>query len=144
MIRNYQKIIAWKLAHELTLEIYNLTRRFPTQERYGITSQVRRAATGVPSNIAEGSGRESKRDYLRFLFIAHASLKETEYFLLLDRDLQLLGGDEYNGVSELVNRSFATLQGLIKAVKKETGIMGRMLALVSSSIAIYAVQRYTA
>ena len=143
MIRDYHKIVAWRLAHELTLDIYSVTRRFPTQELYGITSQARRAAFGVPSNIAEGSGRESKRDYLRFLFIAHASLKETEYFLLLSRDLKLLGTDDYQRISDLVNRSFATLQGLIKAVKKEAGFIGRTFALVASTIAIYVAHRTT-
>ena len=81
MTRNYNKIIAWERAHELTLRVYRVTRMFPKEETFGLTGQLRRAAYGVRLNIAEGSGRDSKKDYLRLLYIANASLRETEYFL---------------------------------------------------------------
>jgi four helix bundle protein len=142
MTRDYKKIVAWQLAHELTLGVYQATRRFLSEERFGITSQLRRAAFSTPSNTAEGSGRDGKRDFLRFLYIALASLKETEYFLLLARDLQLLGEDEYKQLTNLVNRTFATLQGLMRAIKKQTGPLGRMIALIASSAAIYAAHRF--
>ena len=78
MSRNYKNVVAWQRGHELTLSIYRLSKLFPREEIYGITSQVRRSAFSVPANIAEGSGRDINKDYLRFLYIALASLKETE------------------------------------------------------------------
>ena len=119
MARRYRDLVAWQRSHELTLAIYTLTRRFPTEERYGVTSQLRRAAYSVPAYISEGSGRETNRDYLRFLVIALGSLKETEYFLLLAHDLGCLAKDQYAELSETVNGTFGALQGLIKAVKTE-------------------------
>ena len=121
MARRYKDLIAWQRSHELTLAVYRQTQRFPTEERYGLTSQFRRAAYSVPANISEGSGRETNRDYLRFLVIALGSLKETEYFLLLARDLGYLAEDQYDALTEPVNGTFVALQGLIKAVKKEVG-----------------------
>ena len=119
MARLYRNLVAWQRSHELTLAIYKQTQRFPTEERYGLTSQLRRAAYSVPANISEGSGRETNRDYLRFLIIAFSSLKETEYFLMLARDLGYLSDDQYDALTETVNGTFGALQGLIKAVKKE-------------------------
>ena len=88
MARRYRDLVAWKRSHELTLVVYKQTQRFPAEERFGMTSQLRRASYSVPTNIAEGSGRETNKDYLRFLIIALSSLKETEYFLLLPCDLR--------------------------------------------------------
>lgn len=133
MIRDYKKIIAWQRAHELTLNVYLVTKAFPTDERYGMTSQARRAAYSVPANLAEGSGRDGNRDYLRFLYIALASLKETEYFLLLAHDLGYISSEQFSETTQMVNSSFGVLQGLIKAVKKETGPFGRLSAFIISS-----------
>ncbi|HWH71018.1 MAG TPA: four helix bundle protein, partial [Candidatus Sulfotelmatobacter sp.] len=82
-MRNYTKIEAWKLADDLTVAIYERTGTFPKEELYGLISQIRRAAYSVPANIAEGASRESKRDYLHFLYIARSSLSETHYFIHL-------------------------------------------------------------
>ncbi len=128
MPRDYKKVVAWQKSHELTLAIYKQTRNFPDDERFGLTSQLRRASYSVPANISEGSGRDSNKDYLRFLFISLASLKETEYFLLLARDLEYLSDKEYDHLTETVNGTFAALQGLIKVVKKEVGSFGRLHA----------------
>ena len=134
MARDYRKVIAWKHAHELTLAIYKLTQTFPKDERFGMTSQLRRAAYSVPANIVEGSGRETNKDYLRFLVIALASLKETEYFLLLALDLEYLTQDQYDPLMDSVNETLRTLQGLIKAVKKETGIFGAVQATILATL----------
>jgi four helix bundle protein len=133
MIRDYKKIVAWQKAHALTLDIYLLTKAFPADERFAMTSQLRRAAYSVPANIAEGSGRDSNRDYLRFLYMSLASLKETEYFLLLARDLGYISSVQFTDATQSVNSAFAVLQGLIKAVKKESGPFGRLSALLISS-----------
>ena len=119
MARRYRDLGAWKRTHELTLAVYKQTQRFPAEERFGLTSQLRRESYSVPANIAEGSGRETNKDYLRFLTIALSSLKETEYFLLLACDLGYLVRDQYNALTEIVYGTFGALQGLIKAVKKE-------------------------
>ena len=121
MSRDYRKIVAWQRSHALTIVVYNFTKSFPQEERYAMVSQLRRAAYGVPSNIAEGSGRDTKRDYLRFLYMALGSLKETEYFLLLAHDLGYLSESDYSQATESINPAFAALHGLIKAVEKEVG-----------------------
>src|SRR6184192_1757504 len=89
-MRDYTKIEAWKLADDLAVEIYRRTRSFPKDEVYGLTSQVRRASYSVPANIVEGSSRESKKDYLHFLYIARGSLSETQYFIHLAQRLNYL------------------------------------------------------
>ncbi len=86
-MQRFTKIEVWELGHRLSLDVYRLTRGFPRDELYGLTSQLRRASTSVPINIAEGSKRTGNRDYARFLNIAESSLAETEYELMLARDL---------------------------------------------------------
>ena len=78
MVRNYKELKVWQKSYELTLDIYRATRKFPSEERYGMTSQMRRAAVSVPSNIAEGYGRKSTAEYLRSLYIAYGSNCELE------------------------------------------------------------------
>ena len=117
-MRNYRNLGAWQRADDLTVQIYQVTRDFPAEERYGIVSQLRRASYSVPANIAEGAGRESNPDYLRFLSMAQGSLSETEYFLHLSNRLGYLKESEWNQITEQVNRTFAALIGLIKSVQK--------------------------
>jgi len=93
-VRDYTKIEAWRLADDLTVAIYEQTRSFPKEEMYGLTSQLRRASYSVPANIVEGSSRESKKDYLHFLYIARGSLSETQYFIHLARRLGYLSSEE--------------------------------------------------
>jgi four helix bundle protein len=118
MMRNYKKVVAWQRADQLTLEVYRATRGFPKDEVYGLTAQVRRAAYSVPSNIAEGAGRETDSEYLRFLHIARGSLSETEYFLHLAHNLNYLADDEYEKLTTLVNQTFAALHGLIRSISQ--------------------------
>ncbi|MEM8943930.1 MAG: four helix bundle protein [Planctomycetota bacterium] len=118
-MRDYKKIVAWQRSHNLTLRVYEITKSFPNEEKFGITSQLRRAAYSVPANIAEGSGRSGVKDYLRFLTIAYGSLKEAEYFLLLAHDLEYLSADAHSELTDMSNATFAALHGLIKAVEHE-------------------------
>jgi four helix bundle protein len=104
-MQNYRDIRVWQRAHRLVLRLYALTEMFPQTERYGLVQQLRRAAVSVAANIAEGSKRLSKRDYVRFLNIAESSLRESEYYLLLARDLHF--GDE-RAVSELLAEAETT------------------------------------
>ena len=86
-MQRFTEIKAWQRGHELTLAVYRATAGFPVVERYGLISQLRRAALSVPTNIAEGSKRTGRVDYARFLNIAEASLAETEYLIMVGRDL---------------------------------------------------------
>jgi len=131
-MRDYKKIEAWKLADDLTVAIYERTRCFPREELYGLTSQVRRAAYSVPANIVEGSSRESKRDYLHFLYIARGSLSEVQYFVHLAGRLSLLSSDEAAALHTQTKAVFARLHGLIKAVEKETGKFSQVAAAITS------------
>lgn len=86
-MRDYKKYDIWKLSHQLSLEIYKLTEAYPKEEIFGLTSQIRRASTSVSLNIVEGCGRGSDEDFKRLLRIASGSAFETEYILLLSKDL---------------------------------------------------------
>jgi four helix bundle protein len=89
-MQRFTDLMVWQRSHALVLQVYRLTKGFPPDERYGLTSQLRRAALSVPTNIAEGSKRETNREYARFLNIAEGSLAETEYLLMVSRDLGYL------------------------------------------------------
>ena len=99
-MRNYTKIVAWKKADDLTVAIYEVTKRFPKDEIYGLTSQIRRAAYSVPANIAEGSARSSQKDNLHFLYIARGSLIETTYFIHLAYRLHYVAIDQHKALAE--------------------------------------------
>lgn len=95
-MKDFKELRVWAAAHELTLCIYGLTRQFPKDEAYGLTSQVRRSAASIGANIAEGCGRRSDGEMTRFLQIARGSASETEYHLLLARDLGLLSQVDFH------------------------------------------------
>jgi len=86
-MRDFKKIKVWEKAHKLTLQLYKVTASFPQEERYGLTSQIRRSAASIPANIAEGAGRDTQAELARFVHIASGSASELEYHLLLARDL---------------------------------------------------------
>lgn len=86
--KSFEDLIVWQKAHQLTLSIYGMTKSFPREEIFGLSSQMRRAAVSVPSNIAEGFQRSGTKDKIRFFNIAQGSLEELRYQLILTRDLQ--------------------------------------------------------
>ena len=94
-MRNFKDLVVWEKAHGLTLELYAVTRTFPKEELYGITSQIRRAAASIGANLAEGCGRRTDGEFGRFLLIAMGSASELTYHLLLARDLHLLKETDY-------------------------------------------------
>ena len=89
-MQRFADLKVWQRSHEFVLQVYRLTKGFPPEERYGLTSQLRRAALSVPTNIAEGSKRQTNPEYARFLNIAEGSLAETESLLMVSRDLGYL------------------------------------------------------
>lgn len=106
-------IAAWQRADDLVVEIYQTTKGFPTDQRYTLTSQMQRAAVSVAANIAEGSGRQSLRDYLRFLYIAKGSLTEVEYYIHLSHRLGYLSADSETQLSRLQRMTAGALNGFI-------------------------------
>jgi four helix bundle protein len=89
-MQRFTELKVWQRSHALALRVYQLTKALPSDEKYGLVSQLRRAAVSVPTNIAEGSKREGNQDFARFLNIAEGSLVETEYLIMLSRDLDYL------------------------------------------------------
>jgi four helix bundle protein len=139
-MRDYTKIEAWRLADDLTVSVYERTRSFPKEEIYGLTSQLRRASYSVPANIVEGASRESKKDYLHFLYIARGSLSETQYFIHLARRLSYLPEEESEMLRDQTKIAFACLHGLIRAVEKEAGKLSKVVATITSLIVIGIVR----
>ena len=94
-MRDYKKYDIWKLSHLLTLEVYKITERFPKEEIFGLTSQIRRASSSIGINIVEGCGRGSDEDFKRFLRNASGSAFEVEYILLLSKDLNYISEEKF-------------------------------------------------
>jgi four helix bundle protein len=111
-MRNYRDLRVWEDAHELTLSVYRATQLFPKEERFGLTSQVRRASASIGANLAEGCGRRSDGEMARFVQIAMGSGAELSYHLLLARDLGFLKNEEYASLSSAIERIMKMLSGL--------------------------------
>jgi four helix bundle protein len=115
----YRDLIAWQRAMALVTQVYRATETFPRREIYGLTNQLRRAAVSVPSNIAEGKGRRSKKEYLQFLFKARGSLFEVETELEISNNLGYIGADQYVAIAEQSGSVARVLGGLIAAVERQ-------------------------
>ena len=102
-MRDFKKYDIWQLSHHLTLEVYKITSLFPKEEMYGITSQLRRASSSVPTNISEGCGRNSDAEFNQFLNIALGSASETEYLLILSKDLKYIPLEVFESLDQKVN-----------------------------------------
>lgn len=117
-MQDFRKLLVWQKGHELVLHVYRVSRGFPREELFGLTSQMRRCAVSVPSNIAEGSGRGSDPDFARFLIIAMGSSSELEYQLLLARDLGYVEAESHRSIETLVKEVKKMLAALIKRVQR--------------------------
>ncbi len=113
-MRDFRRLDVWKKAHELTLGIYRLTLSFPSSEKFGLVSQLQRAAASIGANLAEGCGRETDADYRRFVQIASGSACEVEYHLLLAHDLGLIDADTHTRLNESANEVKRMLTGLAR------------------------------
>lgn len=113
-MQDFKQIKVWEKAHLLTVLVYQDTQEFPKEETYGLTSQIRRSASSIPSNIAEGCGRGSDADFARFLQIAMGSACELEYQLLLARDLNYLNKLRHEDLTRRVNEVQRMLAAFLK------------------------------
>ena len=116
-MQDFKKLQVWQKSHDLTLRMYELTSRFPREEIYGLTNQIRRACASIPTNIAEGCGRGSSADFARFLHIAMGSANETEYLILLARDLKYLETDMFVELMDTIIEVRKMLTSLLRRLK---------------------------
>ena len=118
-VKSYRDLIAWQKARALVREVYQLTANFPVGERFGLVSQMDRAAVSIPSNIAEGYGRATTQDYLHFLRIARGSAFELETQLVLAGDLGLCTAEEVTKLATTLHEVIRVLQGLMAALERK-------------------------
>jgi len=127
-VQRFTELKVWQRSHALLLRVYRLTGTFPSDERFGVVAQLRRAMLSVPTNIAEGSKRQSRQEYARFLNVAEGSLAEAEYLLMVSRDLGYLAPEAVGGILGEISEVARMLNNL--RVKVEQG-QGRPLAFRS-------------
>jgi len=118
LLAGYKRLNVWKEAHEFTLLVYKVTKTFPRDELFGLTSQFRRAVISVVANIVEGQARASKKEFLQFLYISNGSLVEVEYYCELTRDLDYIDQKTFELLNEKRIVVGNLLHGLIKSLKR--------------------------
>lgn len=116
-MRNFRNLIIWQKSHELTLKIYSLTKHFPKEELYGLTSQIRRSAISIPSNIAEGCGRNSEAELARFMTISIGSLSELDYQLFLASQLSFIDSELFYQLEYEINELRKMMYSFTKKLK---------------------------
>jgi four helix bundle protein len=119
-MRDHTKLRAFELADELVLLVYRFTTKFPTSEQFGLTSQLRRAALSIPSNIVEGCARHTEGDYIRFLDIAHGSAREVEYQITVAHRLGYLSDEDSRELSARSVETSKVLNGLLRSLRRKT------------------------
>ena len=118
-VKSYRDLETWQQGMALVMEVYRVTKIFPKEELFGLTSQLRRAAVSIPSNIAEGQGRTSTKEFLHHLAIAYGSLCEAETQLLIGRQLEYLNQRDYGDIAELTARVGRLINGLSNSLKNK-------------------------
>lgn len=119
-MKNFRQLKVWQKSHELVLTLYRITASFPRTETYGLTSQIRRAACSIPSNLAEGCGRNGEAELARFCDIAKGSASELEYQILLARDLNLIQPDDYEQLTQQIAEIKRMLTVFVKKLRAES------------------------
>ncbi len=119
MLRSYKELKVWQKAYQLCVEIYRITKRFPAEEKFGLTSQIRRAAVSIPSNIAEGYGRKTTGEYIQSLYIAYGSICELETQILLTGDLGYIKPEILEGLQNYIGDIERMLKALVKSLKNK-------------------------
>ena len=116
-MQNYKELKVWEKSHLFTLNVYQETKSFPKEELYSLTNQLRRSASSVPANIAEGCGKKTNLELAHYLNIALGSANESEYFLILSKDLTYLSNDKFEILFTLINEVKGMLIALITKVR---------------------------
>ena len=118
-MRDHRKLRAFELADNLVLAVYSATKKFPQDEMFGLTSQLRRASVSIASNIVEGSARNSEADFLRFLDMAFGSIREVEYQLTIARRLDYTDPEASTSLASKADETARVLAGLIRSLRKK-------------------------
>ena len=118
-MRDHTRLRAFELADELALAVYQATQSFPREEQFGLTSQMRRCAVSVASNIVEGCARHTQSDYLRFLDISYGSVRELEYQVSLSTRLNFMNQPTSQGVAALAAETAKVINGLIRSLRQQ-------------------------
>jgi four helix bundle protein len=118
-VKDFHELKVWQKAHQLTLAVYQITVPFPREELYGLTSQLRRSASSIPANLAEGCGRNGDAEFARFCSIALGSASELEYHLLLARDLKLIQPRDYDDLAERATELKRMLTALLQKLNAD-------------------------
>jgi four helix bundle protein len=116
-MQDYKELKVWEKAHKFTLSVYEVSKTFPKDELYSLTNQLRRAASSIPANIAEGSGKNTQAEFAHFLTIALGSANESEYFLILSKDLNYLNQNKFSELYNSINEIKAMLISLINKAR---------------------------
>ena len=118
-MKTHKDLDVWKNGIELVVSVYKATRKYPKDELYGIVSQIRRAAVSIPSNIAEGAGRNHDREFIKFLYVSLGSLAELETQLLISQRLDFISEQENDDLNSLIKMIRSQISGLIKYLKED-------------------------
>ena len=118
-MKDFRQLKVWEKSHQLALTVYKVTAKFPKEELYGLTSQIRRSSMSIPTNIAEGCGKFTDADFARYLQIAMGSASETEYQLLLSHDLGFLSKTQYDQLNTDVTEIKRMLASLLKTIRAD-------------------------
>lgn len=121
MKRPHEQLDVWQVSMDMVVEVYRITKSFPREEIYGITSQIRRAAGSVPANIAEGCARKGKKELNRFLYVARGSLSELETHIQIASRLKFLDENTYEALMNTTGRISAMLRGLLEKHQFDVG-----------------------
>ena len=127
-LRNYRDLQVWSKSYVLTLQLYRLSRTFPKEELYGLTSQMRRAALSIGANLAEGCGRRTNAEMARFVRITMGSASELDHHLLLCKDLGFLENDRYRGLARDLTEIRKMLSSLLNSIESELQITAKAAA----------------
>ena len=115
---NYKNYQVWERSHKLVINLYKLTAKFPKQEQYNLTSQINRAVLPIPTNIAEGCGRETQKEFVRFLYFSSGSAHELEYLITVSNELNLIKEEESKNILMEIDQIKKMLHALITTIKK--------------------------
>ncbi|MEK6981711.1 MAG: four helix bundle protein [Candidatus Micrarchaeota archaeon] len=118
-MRDFKKLDIWQKSYALTLKIYKITKSFPDSKKFSLTNQLRRASSSIGANIAEGCGRASKKDFLRFLYNSYGSVKESEHFILLSKDLDYIDHNLYTNTINDIDLLSKMLNTFIGDISKD-------------------------